>query len=41
MGYFIAFLLGIFVATVGVTGVASVADKAVTRTQEIMKETAK
>jgi hypothetical protein len=30
-----------FVATVGITGVASAVDKAVSKTQEVMKETVK
>jgi hypothetical protein len=41
MGYLISFLLGIFVATVGVSGAASVLDKAVKHTQEYMKESVK
>jgi hypothetical protein len=41
MGYLISFLLGIFVATVGVSGAASVLDKAVKQTQEYMKESVK
>lgn len=41
MKYLIAFLLGMFVATVGVSGVASAIDKAVGKTQEVMKETVK
>lgn len=40
MGYLIAFILGIFVATVGISGVANVADKGVTKVQQVMKETA-
>jgi|LakMenEpi03Aug12_release.lakeMendotaPanAssembly.Ray.scaffolds.fasta_scaffold3746269_1 hypothetical protein len=41
MRYLIAFFLGMFVATVGISGVASAVDKAVNKTQEIMKETVK
>jgi hypothetical protein len=41
MGYLISFLLGIFVATVGVSGAASVLDKAVKTTQIYMKESVK
>jgi hypothetical protein len=37
----VAFALGMFVATVGVTGVASAVDTAVNQTQTIMKETVK
>lgn len=36
-----AFLAGMFVATVGVTGVAAAIDKMVGKTQEVMKETVK
>ncbi len=35
------FLAGMFVATVGVSGVANAVDKAVGKTQEVMKETVK
>ena len=41
MGYLISFLLGIFVATVGVSGAASVLDKAVKTTQIYMNESVK
>jgi len=41
MGYLISFLLGIFVATIGVSGAASVLDKAVKTTQAYMKESVK
>lgn len=41
MGYLISFVLGIFVATVGVGGVASALDKAVQKTQVYMKENVK
>jgi hypothetical protein len=37
----VAFALGMFVATVGVSGVAQAVDKAVGKTQEVMKETVK
>lgn len=37
----IAFLLGMFVATVGITGVASAVDNVVNKTQSVMKETVK
>ena len=41
MDYLISFLLGIFVATVGVSGAASVLDKAVKQSQAYMKELVK
>ena len=41
MRYIIAFVAGMFVATVGITGVASVADKGVNQVQQVMKEAAK
>jgi len=41
MGYLISFVLGIFVATVGVGGVANVLDSAVQKTQVYMRENAK
>lgn len=41
MKTFVAFLLGMFVATVGVSGVASAVDKMVGKTQTIMKESVK
>jgi hypothetical protein len=41
MKVFVAFLLGMFVATVGISGVASAVDKMVGKTQTIMKETVK
>jgi hypothetical protein len=41
MSHLIAFFLGIFVATVGISGVASVADKGVSQVQQVMKEAAK
>ena len=37
----VAFVAGMFVATVGVSGVANAIDKAVGKTQEVMKETIK
>jgi uncharacterized protein GlcG (DUF336 family) len=40
MKILLAFIAGMFVATVGVSGVASAIDKAVSKTQVIMKETA-
>jgi hypothetical protein len=40
MSHLIAFFLGIFVATVGITGVASVADRGVNQVQQVMKEAA-
>ena len=39
MKIIMAFIAGMFVATVGVSGVASAIDKAVGKTQEVMKET--
>ena len=39
MKILLAFIAGMFVATVGVSGVASAIDKAVGKTQTIMKET--
>jgi len=41
MGYLISFFLGIYVATVGVSGAASVLDKAVKITQTYMRESIK
>jgi hypothetical protein len=41
MKILLAFIAGMFVATVGVTGVASAVDKAVNHTQSVMKETVK
>jgi uncharacterized protein GlcG (DUF336 family) len=41
MKLLVAFALGMFVATVGVSGVASAVDKAVGKTQTIMKDTVK
>ena len=41
MKVLLAFITGMFVATVGVSGVANAVDKAVGKTQEVMKETVK
>lgn len=41
MGYIVAFILGIVVATVGFTGVAKIADQGVEKVQSITKETVK
>lgn len=41
MKVFVAFLLGMFVATVGISGVASAVDKVVGKTQSVMKESVK
>lgn len=41
MGYLISFVLGVFVATVGVSGVATALDKAVQKTQVYMLENVK
>lgn len=41
MKLLLAFIAGMFVATVGVSGVANAIDKAVGKTQEVMKETVK
>jgi len=41
MGYVIAFVLGIFVATVGVSGVMKIADNGVQKVQEVSKTVAK
>jgi hypothetical protein len=40
MSHILAFFLGIFVATVGISGVASVADRGVNQVQQVMKEAA-
>jgi hypothetical protein len=37
----VAFALGMFVATVGVSGVAQAVDNVVNKTQTVMKETVK
>ena len=39
--HFISFLLGVIVATIGFTGVATMADKGVSKVQEVVKEAAK
>jgi uncharacterized protein GlcG (DUF336 family) len=41
MKIILAFIAGMFVATVGISGVASAVDKAVGKTQEVMKESVK
>ena len=41
MGYIIAFVLGIVVATVGFTGIAKIGDQAVDKVQTVTKEAAK
>lgn len=41
MGYIVAFVLGIVVATVGFQGVAKIADAGVEKVQSITKETVK
>jgi len=41
MTHLIAFILGIAVATVGFTGVASIADQGVHKIQQVTKEVAK
>ena len=38
ISHLISFILGIVVATVGFTGVAQIADKGVTKVQEVVKE---
>jgi uncharacterized membrane protein YtjA (UPF0391 family) len=38
MSHIIAFILGIVVATVGFTGIAQIADKGVTKVQDVVKE---
>jgi hypothetical protein len=38
ISHLVAFILGIVVATVGFTGVAQVADKGVTKVQEVVRE---
>ena len=37
----VAFVLGIFVATVGISGIANMADRGVGQVQQVMKEAAK
>lgn len=41
MGYIVSFILGIVVATVGFSGVASIVDSGVTKVQEVTKEAVK
>jgi hypothetical protein len=41
MGYIIAFILGIFVATVGVQGVVNVAQTGVHKVQDVSRAVAK
>ena len=41
MGYVIAFVLGIVVATVGFTGIAKIGDSAVDKVQTITKDAVK
>lgn len=41
MGYIIAFVLGIMVATIGFSGVAGVVDRGVQKVQEVTKEATK
>lgn len=40
-GYIVAFILGMVVATVGVSGVAKIFDNGVSKVQEMSKEAAK
>jgi hypothetical protein len=41
ISHLVAFILGMFVATVGVSGVAQAVDNVVGKTQTVMKETVK
>lgn len=41
VSHIIAFVAGIIVATVGFTGIANIADKGVTKVQEVTREVAK
>jgi len=41
MSHIIAFIAGIIVATVGFTGIAEIADKGVTKVQDVAKDVAK
>jgi hypothetical protein len=41
LSHLAAFVLGMFVATVGVSGVAQAVDNVVSKTQTVMKETVK
>jgi uncharacterized membrane protein YtjA (UPF0391 family) len=38
ISHLVAFILGIVVATVGFTGIAQIADKGVTKVQDVVKE---
>jgi uncharacterized membrane protein YtjA (UPF0391 family) len=38
ISHLVSFILGIVVATVGFTGIAQIADKGVTKVQEVVKE---
>ena len=39
--HLVAFILGVIVATIGFTGVAQVADKGVSKVQEVVREVQK
>ena len=41
VGYVIAFILGIYVSTVGLTGVVNVLEKSIQETQQLMKDSAR
>lgn len=41
MSHIIAFIAGIIVATVGFTGIAQIADKGVSKVQDVAKDVAK
>jgi len=41
MGYIIAVIFGIVIATVGFTGMAKIGDSAVTKVQQVTKDAAK
>jgi hypothetical protein len=38
ISHLVAFFLGVVVATVGFTGIANIADKGVSKVQEVVKE---
>jgi uncharacterized membrane protein YtjA (UPF0391 family) len=38
ISHLVSFILGIIVATVGFTGIAQIADKGVTKVQDVVKE---
>jgi uncharacterized membrane protein YtjA (UPF0391 family) len=38
ISHLVSFILGIVVATVGFTGIAQIADKGVTKVQDVVKE---